>query len=319
MNPVRTCGLSFRNRHPEAIALSSLFLALTAAHLWAALVVTYAFRPADGLVGDGPLSTFVLSLFLTHGLGLAVGAAALARILDIEVPLGPPAVDRLPAAAAVVSAPVLLVCAVAVTANVAFDASLATLVQTHYSPQVGPSFVVVRAFVPAAFAAVGYGLLFFGVVQQRLRALTGPSHATVLTTVVAGVYWVGRPITSSVTRFEPNAVPGFAATVLAGAAFCFCVGHLYRGAVHESLTSVLRVRYAPVFAVGLLALSAVLADLADPVGGTRDLLWVATFAVGAFGYERTRSVWVPVLALAALQFSVDVVALLEAILGVAPA
>lgn len=318
MKTVRIRDRSFRSRHPEAVALSSLFLALAAAHLWAALVVAYVYRPANALVDGDLLSSFVLPLFLTHGLGLAVGAAILARALDVEISLGPPTVDALPVVIGTLATPVLLVCAVAVTANVAFDASLAALAQTHYSPQVEPSFVVVRAFVPAAFAAVGYGLLFFGVVQQRLRALTGPRHAAVLTTVVAGFYWVGHPITSAVTRFEPSAVPGFAAAVLAGAAFCFWVGHLYRGAVGDSLTTVLRPRYAPVFAVGLLGLSAVLADLADPVGGTRDLLWIATFAVGAFGYERTRSVWVPVFALAALQFAVDVVALLEAIPGVAP-
>lgn len=304
-------------RNPEAVGVGSLFVVLFAVHAWSALVGSVGYRQFDALLAIDRFWAFVFPIFLVQVVGVAGGAFLYARARNHPIPFGVPDRNRLRVVGAVAAAPVALI-ALTALAGYALDATVSEMAQMRYSPEVQLSFLVYTSFVPAVLRGVGYGLLFFGVVHERLRDVASPRHALVLTPVVAGFFHLLSGESLLTHQFDPIAVLHFLTLLLVGVAFGACVGLLYRGTTRDSLPDVLRFAYVPVFVIGLLGFVGVAMELAELPTGAVDALWLATFAVAAYGYERARSVWVPVAVVAVFAAALDVAAVLEAVAGIAP-
>jgi len=312
-----SAGRSFLQRNPEAVGIASLFLALFAVNAWAALVGAVTYREFGFLLGFDNVLSFLFPIFVFHVVGTGLGAWLYARRYGHEIPFGFPEKSRRRVAAGVVSAPIALITITALVAN-ALDTSVSSIAQVGYSPTAQLSFLVSTSFVPAALRGLAYGLLFFGVVHERLRRVTTPRHAILLTPIIAGFF---REVTGgslNATDFEASAIPYLVTIVVVSVAFGTCVGLLYRGTVRDSLADVLRFAYVPVFVVGLLGFVGVALELGEFPTSAVDLLWIGVFGIAAYGYERTRSVWVPVVAMAAFAAGLDAAGYLETVAGVAP-
>lgn len=311
-------GRRLVRRSPEAVGIGSLFLALFAVHGWSVLVGTVGYRGLDGLVAGNRYVALLLPVVLLYVVGTALGAWGYARARSVEIPVGLPERRHLPTVLAVASTPPLLVAAVALAGNGLLDTTVSAMQQVRYSPEVQVRFLVAVSLVPAALRGVAYGFLFFGVVHERLRSLTTPRHALVLTPVVAGFFRVVSEGSVSMTRVDPGQLLLLVVAVVASAAFGASLGLLYRAAVLDSLEDVLRPAYAPVFAVGLVGLVGVAMELGEFPSGVVHALWVVVLGVGAYGYERTRSVWVPAAVAATFPVALDAAAVLEATFGLTP-
>jgi hypothetical protein len=301
-------------RNPEAVAIGSLFVTLFAVYVWMRLVASVGYRQLRNVLdlgGTGPFHVLTVPSFFIYVGGFALGAVVFARVRSVEIPFGLPASDDLSVAAVTILAAPLLVAVAGISAIFAFDTSMGAMAQVRYAPDAGLSFLVFSSVVPSLFEGLGYGLLFFGVVHERLREETTPRHALVLTPVVA--WFFGEMHSLAQTRFlVPAALAHFALLVLVGVAFGASLGLLYRGTVRDSAGQLVRPVYVPVFTIGLLAVFGVLSGLDFPealLDGAR----VAALALAAYGYERTRSIWVPVLVVAVLLVTVDAAAFAESV------
>lgn len=306
-------------RDPEAVAIGSLFLLMFGTYAWAILVARAGYSPLSPLVASNEVQVFVLPAFLIQITGLAFAASVYARVRNVEIPFGLPARNRLPIAAGTVATPVLLVAVAAVLGHSLFDASVSAAVGHRYSPRAPLATVAIGSVPPALLRGVGYGLLFFGVAHERLRAVTTPRHAVVLTPLVVGFFWQVHTALVHVVRFDSFATTNVALAVLVGVAFGASLGLLYRGTVRAPVEHLLRARYVPVFTLGLLGVAGVVLPLADVSDSAFDILRLSVFVVATYGYERTRSIWVPILAVAAFPAALDFARYLEAVWHVVPA
>ena len=102
-------------------------------------------------------------------------------------------------------------------------------------------------------------------------------------------------------------------TVLAvGLARTLVSPFLYRATVRDSVGQLVRATYVLVFSVGLLAVVGVISVFDFPPV-LLDGLRLGAFAIAAYGYERTRSIWVPILVVAVCFAAVDVAAFAESV------
>lgn len=303
-------------RNPEAVAIGSLFVTLFAVSLWTRLVASVGHRRLGAFVNpleSNLVQVFVFPSFLVYVVGFALAALVYARVRNVEVPFGLPAADSWTTAVGTLLAAPLLVAVVGLAGHLLFDTSASAMVGTRYAPEVRLSFLVLSSSVPALFEGLGYGLLFFGVVHERLREETTPRHALVLTPAVGWFFWKIRAETLA-DLLNPTSLAHFALLVLVGVAFGSSLGLLYRGTVRDSAGELVRVAYVPVFTLGLLGVFGVISALDFP----RDLLDAARLAalvLATYGYERTRSVWVPVFVVAMFLAAVDAAAFVEAVAG----
>ncbi|WP_135826108.1 hypothetical protein [Halorussus ruber] len=301
-------------QNPEAVAIGSLFVTLFAVYVWMRLVASVGYRQLRNVLdlgGTGPFHVLTVPSFVMYVGGFALGAVVYARVSGIEIPFGFPASDDLLVTAATVLSAPLLVAVAGIAAIFAFDTSMVAMAQVRYAPEARLSFLVFSSFVPSLLKGLGYGLLFFGVVHERLREETTPRHALVLTPVVAWFFWEMHSL--ALTRFlVPAALAHFALLVLVGVAFGSSLGLLYRGAVRDSAGQLVRAVYVPVFTLGLLGVFGVVSGL-DLPEALLDAARLAALGLAAYGYERTRLIWVPVLVVALFLVSVDAAAFAESV------
>jgi hypothetical protein len=156
---------------------------------------------------------------------------------------------------------------------------------------------------------LGYGFLFFGVVHERLRDVTTPRHALVLTPAVVGFFWKMQGNVQT-ELLDPMALAHFAVLVAVSVGFGASLGLLYQGVFRDSANNLVRTAYVPVFVVGLLGIVGVVSGLDFPTG-LLDVLHLAAFGLAAYGYERTRSIWVPIFVVALFLAAVDAAAFAE--------
>ncbi|MFC4356827.1 hypothetical protein ACFO0N_02560 [Halobium salinum] len=308
-------GTRLRDRLPherdtEAFVFGLLALFVAGVTFWSSLLADAA-GPLLASLPPRVGSPFLLGAVVWHLGGLGLGAVVYARARDVGLPMGWPTRDRHWLLVAAVTPPVL-VCVATVVGTVVTDTSLASMVGTRYGPEADLGFVVGSVLPSAAFGAAGYGLLYHGAVQGRLRRLLPHSHAAALTPLLV---WFSEPIPAAGFRtIVREGVPPMLALSLGVAAtvgLWFGTGLCYRAWVERTPKRLVRPMYVPLLALGLLGFVTALGAAVDLPRAGYDLLRVATVGVGAYGYERTRSVLTPVLALATFEVAVGVVVYAE--------
>lgn len=299
-------------RDPVAVELGGLFLLLFAVQLWTALV-TQLYGPLAAVLPRPFADPFLLGPVLAHGLGTAVAAAVYLRVADVSLPLGLPARNRGTGVVAAL-APLLLVAVGAVVAH-AVGLSLSEVVQVGYGREFGLAFLTWVTLAPAVFASLALGLLYFGAVQRTLRARVGPAHAVGLTVFVVGVVRAMDPPTLGTPSASSLAL--FLLLSLVAAAVGFTAGIAYRAAGADDPRAVVSRWHLPVLSLGVVGLVGAATEFGDGATLLRWGLFVATVAVGAYGHERTGSLWVGVAALVVYYVAKNVGVYLETVGGVA--
>lgn len=307
-------------RNPEAVALGSLFLLLLAVYTWAIWITRVGYEPLVALTApileftpSNQIRTFVLPTFLTSIVGIGLGALVYARVRSVDIPWGLPARGRLCLTATTLFAVPVLVMITTLVGYVAYETPISSLINLRYAPEARLSSLVFSSFVPSILAGVGYGLAFYGVVHQRIREVTTPHHAIVLTPLLVGLFWEARAGVRHAFRWNPT-LPDTVRILLmlvAAVAFASSLGLLYRGAFRTPVEHLLRARYVPVLAFGLFGAAVLLTSITDLPAALTDVVRLVVFGVAAYGYERTRSIWVPILVLAILPASLDLATWLD--------
>lgn len=308
----------FGRLRPEALGIGTLFVFLSVVHLWTALV-GFGYARLSSLAPALPEAPILVGTFVTAVLGYGLPTVVYVHLRDLDVPIGRPDGDAGRGLLVAVGVPIGLVAGVALVGHVLVGTSVAAINQTYYSPDVGLPFLVRTTVLPAAFGALGTGALLFGVVQTRLRDLTTPRVAVGLTTVVAGVFYFLPTANLSPGRVDGVALALFGASVLVGVCVGMALGLAYRGIARDDLDGVVSVTYAPILILGGLgALAIVQTTLVDLPGAVTDLALLGAVAAGAYGYDRTRSLWTPVASVFVYRAALGVAVYLEVIYGFAP-
>lgn len=315
-NTQRQAGWRFDgSADAPALGLGAVVAVLVAVSLWATLVAQAAQFGVRAL--DVPGALVVVSGAASL-LGLAGGALAYARYRDIDLRLGRPRSGSWPVAAGAALAPAALVGAAALVTNVAFGVPLSSALNRFVSPDASVSFLAWTMGVPSAFLGIGLGLLFCALVPERVRSLVGERDAAAVAALLVGFFRL-LPIDAVGVRLSVGGAVEFTATLVFGVAFAMAVGVLLRrtGAGSGVLdTDALERRHLAVLALALVGVVGVATGLTSAGELVREGLWVAAFALAIVGYERTRSVWVPVLAMVGFTLALDAVVYAEALAGV---
>ncbi|MFB6205233.1 MAG: hypothetical protein ABEJ05_01705 [Haloglomus sp.] len=316
----RATTVGFDRAHDAtALGLGALFAALVAISLWAALVA----RAAQFVVRPGASPGSILLVSGAASLvGLAGGALLFARYRDIDLSLGRPQPGALRSALGTVVAPAALVVGTALVADAAFGVTLRSLTNRFVSPDASLRFLLWTMGLPAAFLGVGYGVLFCALVTERVRALVGGEDTVAVAALLAGFFWL-LPIDAAGTlRLSIGSAVELTASLVFGVAFAMALGILHQrvessadGAAGFDASALAR-RHLLVLAVAAVGLFGAATGLTNIGEVVVDGLWVTAFTVGALGYERTRSVWVPSLAMAGFNLALGAVVYAEAVLGI---
>ena len=295
-------------RNPESTEFALLLLLLVATTLWQSLVVR-----GYGLLLDAvpawPDAPLVFGGFLAYVVGAGAVAVVYARVRGVEIPFGLPARGSLPAVALATLAPPALVAAV-VLAGDATGVTARAMTQSSYGAVIPLGFLVQTAVVPAVLAGVGTALLFHGAVQGTLRERVDPDHAAALTTLAAALFFLFGPVSvrDPVTLFL--ALFGGATLAAVG----YGLGLAYAGATTGSVRGAFEGRDGVVVAtVAVLGVLLLLSGVHGFPDAVHLCLRVAVVGVGAHAYERTRSVWVPTLALATFEVSMRLAVYVESV------
>lgn len=270
---------------------------------------------------------FLLGAYLLHGVAdlpafpddtvrtlligpvaLGVPAIAYARVRGIDVDLSFPDRD----ARAVIAAVVLVAALGAgVVWTVAYLATGTGLFDPHFTDPAGAQFSagawLGRVVLPVLFVGLGWSLLYNGAIQPHLRERLGAAGAVAaVTTLLSLVWWtspgvarVGGPLTTTAAM-----AGGVLLSLLVALLLAWGLGHARRSLDWE-LTP------ATAVVVGVLAVSLVVAvTVAASAYRTALVSWGLGYpvavAAATLGYERSRSLWVPVAAYATFLLLIDV-------------
>jgi hypothetical protein len=299
-----------------ALGLGVLFAALIAVSLWSTAVAAAA--QFAGQVFGTPESLLLVSGAASL-VGLAGGALAYARYRGIDISLGRPRDGSWPVAAATVVGPAAIAGATALVANTVFGVPLSSLLNRFVNPEASTSVLVWMMGLPSVFLGVGLGVLFCALVPERVRNLVGAEDAPVVATLLVGFFWL-LPMDAVGLRLSVGSAVEFTASLVFGVAFAMGVGILYRhaegpdGSVAFDAGALER-RHLAVLALALVGIVGVGTGLTTLGEVVVDALWVAAFGLAVLGYERTRSVWVPALAMVGFTLALDAVVYAEALAG----
>lgn len=234
--------------------------------------------------------------------GLAVGFA---RLRGEAIPFDLPDGDALPVAGATVG--------VATVAGVAWVVALAELAPTpfgfafegQFGPDLSGWLLVWHVVLPAAFVGVASAVLYTGAVQGALRSRVGPAEAVGAVTALVGVGSLAVSI-----GVPENAL--YTAAAIAALVVASVVVALAAERGTAALSGALDVAATPALGaavgfalVALLWALAQLATAATPRLVVYGLGVTATGAAAAWGFERSRTVWVPALAFVAFRLLTD--------------
>jgi len=185
-------------------------------------------------------------------------------------------------------------------------------------PDLSAGFLWWNAVVPGVLVGLGYGILFYGAIWSGLRETLGPREALLAVTALAGLYhWFVDPIWR-LARSNGHLV--VALVFVVGTALAVVELSRMRDAVS------IRDAVSPTSAVALVFAAflsfTVAVDVLSGATTAGELLtagtWFVVFAIAAWGHERTRSVWIPVLTIALFQIVLMVFPYLEAAAGLVP-
>ncbi|USZ68261.1 hypothetical protein NGM10_00625 [Halorussus salilacus] len=251
---------------------------------------------------------YLLGPLLVSVAGMGLPAVAYLRVWGDRLRFEPPDRSTLPTVAGAVLIPLLLAVALWAVARFAPGFPSSWLLGPEYAGSAPGWAVVSRAAVGSAFGAFGTAVTFHGAVQETLRDHAGPTAAVAGVTVLVAVY---RVAFARLPRVEGVAALGgvVVAGALVAAVAALAVGvwrALGERIVNGGLTAAAGFG---IVAVVLLLGGAGLA-LESPGGAFVGyaLGHAVTVGVAAVAYERTRSVWVPVAALASFSAAFEVAA-----------
>lgn len=303
------------DRGGTAVGLGALFAVLVAVSLWASVVAAAA-RAASRWLGGASVAILVVS-GVTSLAGLGLGAVAYAWYRDLDVGVAVPPRDAWAAVLGSILGPGLLAVGVAVAGNVLVDVSLSAMTQRQVAGDAALGVLLRTAVAPAMFVGLGYGLLFCGVVYERVRALVGPGDAVTIAAMLVGFFWLLPVKAVAGLPVSLGSAVELVLSLVFGVAFGMAVGVLYdHDGIGTRLTD-LSARHMAVLVVAGVGVAGVATDLTALPRTAGDLLWVAALVVALVGYERSRSVWVPALSLATFQVAILGVIYVEARLGIA--
>lgn len=305
---------------PTAVGLGALFAVLVGVSLWTG-VVAHAVQFLLRWYPGGPPGSLILASAGATLFGVGLGAVAYARYRGLDLRWSRPRRGTWTAGVATVLAPAGLVAAASLVGNAVFGVPLSGMVQQWVSPEASTTLLLGVTLPTAAAVGVGYGLLLCGVVPERIRDLVGPDATVPVAVAVVGFF---RLLPVDLFRGLRLGVGGTVETGLSlvfGVAFAASLGVLYRrqsgdGGVVATLRRLDR-RHLAVVAVAAVGVVGVATELTELPRAAGDLLWVAALGIAVVGYDRTRSLWVPVLALAAFDAAVTGVVYAEALYGLA--
>lgn len=294
---------SARSNHPLVTEFALLTAVLVCAYLWDRLLrsvlttVVEAPQAPGGLLVGG----LVYGGLLVGGLILLVGAYAVAR--DVDVGLELPDRSALPTVALAVLAPPALVAGtdlVAVATGVPYTSLTKTSVAGDASvvPVAAVTGLALLTTVPALVA------LCQVLVQGSLQRVVGADAAVGLTTLVSGFLLV-----DTTGRLAPVPDGGKLAGTLVFVALLAVALYGRERAERDWLGYLAAVPVAAF--VALVALSG-LAQVASVAAGLFAATQLATFAVAAYGYDRSGSLVPPALAYASLLVATRLAVVIEA-------
>ena len=164
------------------------------------------------------------------------------------------------------------------------------------------------AVVTSVFAAFGAGLLFHGVIQERIRECTTSTGAIAGITVLVSLHrWMTPRLIALDRVVLLLAILPTIALIVLGSALVVRLGQTLDRTVRDD-----RSTDAAAAVVGLLVMALVLGVWHGLLGissawlGGYTLVYSATIGIASVTYERTRSVWTPMLAILSFYVSADV-------------
>lgn len=169
--------------------------------------------------------------------------------------------------------------------------------------------------LPVAFVGLGYGFLFCGVAYERVRDLIGPDDAVAVAAALVGFFWLLPVEALQGLRLGVGSVVEIALSLVFGVAFGMGIGILYR--YDESRVDGLDARHVVVLAVAMVGVAGVTTEVTELPRAASDVMWVAVLGLAVFGYERARSVWIPVLSIVVFEVVLVGVVYAESLLGLA--
>lgn len=307
----------FRRDHPVAALTGALFGLLALATAWAGAVAN-AYAALGTLLPDWPIAPMVLGTFVADVVGLGVPALVYVTVRRLDVPIRGSLRENLGTVALVTATPIAFVVGTSVVASLVLDSSVAELHRLAISPAVDPLLLARFTVVPSLFSALGTGALVYGAVQTRLQGAVSREDAAVLTTLVAGLFFLLPLGSLSNALFDPVRTVVFLLASGFGVFTSVCLGLVYRGVERGELSNLTRVAYAPLFLLGALGLLAALSELSALPQIVTSLGQVVVLAAAAYGYARTASISTPILVLFTYEVAIDLVVYAEVLVGVAP-
>lgn len=299
-------------RHEDALEFGLLF-GLVAAAMATQAATAWTVRSAHQYLPEALSSPYIVSYVAVYVVGTALPALAYSRLRSVRLPRSLPTTSDLPVVVAAVLAPAVVVGIVALVGNALFDVTITETIGIVYAPAADPSYLLHRAGTLAVCGGLGLGLLVHGAAQGSLRDRIGPRHAVGVAAALGGVYYGVVTIAGNLL-FSPAPLLTLLVVVAVAVGLGAGAGTLYRASVDDRRADTAE------NAVALLAVLAGIAFLLTGVDGRTDVLhgglWMLAFGVAALGYERTGSLLVPILAVAAFLFSLELAAYLESLFGV---
>lgn len=276
---------------------AQLLLAVALAIVFVSYLVSNAATPSTSLIGS-----FVISV-----VGMGALSVAYSRVRSTGLRLGRPADPTVRVLSVAALLPALLV----VLRFVAYR-ELGPSSWPFGGRYVLPVSIVhlgQTVVIPSSFAGFGASLLFHGAIQETLRGDATPTGAVAGVTVLIGLH---RLVTARLFALDGVAlllavVPAVALVVLVAA----LVVRLWR--VLGRTASDVQPGVATAAAFGTVVTALLLAGWYVTLGmpsarfAGDALVYTATIGVAAATYERTRSVWVPALAVASFHAATDLV------------
>lgn len=313
-NPERLATAFDGSRDATVFGLGALFAGLAAVSVWASAVA----HAVQFLSQTGGLpEPLLLVSGATSLVGLALGSLAYARYRGVDLSLGLPRRDALLTGFGAVVAPAALLLATAAASNAGFGVPLSELTNRYVNPDASAWTLARLMGLPAVFLGLGYGFLFCGLVYERVRELVAPGDAVVVGALLVGFFWL-LPIEPTGVSLAVGSLVEFALSLFFGVAFGMAVGIVYLQAETAAGVRGLAWRHLLVLALAVVGVFGAATGLTSPGEVVTNVLWLAALGIGLLGYERTRSVWVPALALVLFNLTLAGVVYVEAALGVSP-
>jgi len=303
----------------DTVEFGLLYLLLVAVAVFETVAVEWLYDPVAAAISIAPAGEVVAGSILGVT-GLVAAPLLFVRLYGVAIPTGLPDRGAVTVAIMAVVAPLAILAAMAGVAHVLLQSTISGVTQGWYGSEVSFAFLFQMEILPALLIGIGYALLFNGAVQGTIRERFDARTAIVVATVIAGGYqWFDPGL-----HLRPFALLHF--LVLTGLIVLLgdAAGLLVRMRdANDTLREQLTEPRTVVFVLAGVVVTSMLVNVGMGATALTELLsslaWIAVFAVAAIGYERTRSIWVPMLSVAVFQIAIGLTQYAEFLYGFASA